>query len=802
MPSPAPATDSVLQLTVDTLPLEVGRRILLHLPPIDILTLSAVSREMRRLFRPADTELQFATDHLLMQFPELRGIVADAFEDSDMEEAIREESDDDEESEEGGEAPSVGSDDDDASDDDDEVDNGICAHENLNVSGSGHGDIDEGASVHGISAHGEANGDDENNDDHSSLSEQGSADSESDDSEEEDDEGHLSNKKTRLSYRVANDLLKKRIRGFQRLPVCYALAVLKIQDFTGDAIGTVTFTEKKRHSSHRDDNEKPRKVALFERILLVGVCKFGLGFKEVEYEWEGRWYRRKEAYAKIRIWIGMTGSIEAARFVIETEKNSVKMLPSDYVGEKRKHELGTKTHIWCKGDPRDVSESIQNMAFEACMVGKVPLLRFLLDTYPTCFTNLAASPTHRNKNTYLHAAFAHGQEEAMRTLVDYMKRSPYGEETVSADSPPKYNPALSLVERISGQSFIRRAAYDGNAAMVRLLLELGADPNFVAPCRTGSSFFAVGLVGLFFSIIGGDYSDDTPALHSICSSGPVELIPLLVAHGANPFQRAREGYTALMDCRTPEAVKALVEAVMQYTPHVLHDLLVAKCDREKNALHRAIEQQNKEVVRALLEAVKKAAGDDRGWELKKAVFGSNGRFQQTALHRACVDDQGGNTNNDTFSVLVLDAMMDSVERDTTTFEELRSMLLMGDNEDYTPVHVAASLGRETTLRMMLQLLTTVDDGMCKKVLNVRAGKKQRTPLHSAAGMGSLGCIQILLEHGADPGMKDADGNTPLMLAEQEKWEESARVLREVTPKEAPPAGRKLAVPKSRRKSRK
>lgn len=40
----------------------------------------------------------------------------------------------------------------------------------------------------------------------------------------------------------------------------------------------------------------------------------------------------------------------------------------------------------------------------------------------------------------------------------------------------------------------------------------------------------------------------------------------------------------------------------------------------------------------------------------------------------------------------------------------------------------------------------------------------RTPLHVAAAMGRLDCINLLLRHGASIGAKDAMGMTPMAIA--------------------------------------
>jgi hypothetical protein len=50
-------------------------------------------------------------------------------------------------------------------------------------------------------------------------------------------------------------------------------------------------------------------------------------------------------------------------------------------------------------------------------------------------------------------------------------------------------------------------------------------------------------------------------------------------------------------------------------------------------------------------------------------------------------------------------------------------------------------------------------------VNVSAGNSGRgSPLHHAAKWGYRGCMELLLEHGADPNAQDGMWRTPLMLA--------------------------------------
>ncbi|KAJ3112940.1 Ankyrin repeat domain-containing protein 42 [Phlyctochytrium bullatum] len=700
-----------------SLPVELARRILLVLHPIHLMSLSVVSRDVRMLFRPADTEVQFARNHLLAHFPELRNKDSDT--DSDSYDSDIEVID----------TCGIYSQDGSYSDYSDE-----CS------------DSDDGGCKDG---HFEG--------------------SVSDASGGEDD--HKSKESLVIYDECNNDLRRQVGARLRSLPLCYALALIKLEGFDKRIIKIMTYVKTRYHSEHNIEAEKKRDILLFERILLVGVCELGMGFDKAEYNCEGRWYQRKEACDKVRSWIGMTGSIEAAQRIIEMVKNSVTMLPPGHVRKKK----SKREHV---GHPTDISESTREVAYEACVQGTVPLLQFLLDTYPESFSDLDMRLV--NGATYLQTAFRFGHEDVISTLVDYMKRPLYGKATGAADPAQRYNPTLSMRDRKSGQSFLQAAIHDRNEPMVRTLLELGADPNFFPPAPS-----PVRCAVYFQNCFCNDWSDDdsrdcgacflekdTP-LSIACSLDDSELISLLVAYGADPLSCSTQGETVLMECWSVKAAVALLEAVEAHAPHAMHDLLVAQCARGDNILHKASKQNNYELFTVVLQAITKAGGSDDVWAIMKTIFATRTRGGGTPLSLACL-------SGDASGKEVLDAMFDKA--DPGTLNEMRRVLLLGDRHDRTPVHIAAMRGHEETLRKTLAVLLAADDGICQEVLGMEVGNHGYTPLHYAAERGCLACVQMLLEHGADPGLRDRSGRTPLMIAEGEQHLDLVRVLREVTPK--------------------
>eukprot|EP00048_Salpingoeca_helianthica_P013173 m.196399 g.196399 ORF g.196399 m.196399 type:complete len:489 (-) comp15464_c0_seq2:55-1521(-) len=120
----------------------------------------------------------------------------------------------------------------------------------------------------------------------------------------------------------------------------------------------------------------------------------------------------------------------------------------------------------------------------------------------------------------------------------------------------------------------------------------------------------------------------------------------------------------------------------------------------------------------------------------------------------------------------------------------------------TPLHAAAQSGRVGCLALLLRhvqkRICTVKDndgatcmhfaaaqghGDCLRLLLGQAGvtgeerdNQGATPAHDAAENGQAACLRILMSHGADVTLKDREGNTPVMLAQQHSHEHCVAIL--------------------------
>ena len=102
-----------------------------------------------------------------------------------------------------------------------------------------------------------------------------------------------------------------------------------------------------------------------------------------------------------------------------------------------------------------------------------------------------------------------------------------------------------------------------------------------------------------------------------------------------------------------------------------------------------------------------------------------------------------------------------------------SALLESVNEDELNVYEASALGRAGRLKTIL--------GQSRRRVN-EPDPRGYAPLGLAALFGQVEAIKVLLDHGADPDVGRAGGNTPLDLARSRGREDAVRILESRGPK--------------------
>ena len=263
-----------------------------------------------------------------------------------------------------------------------------------------------------------------------------------------------------------------------------------------------------------------------------------------------------------------------------------------------------------------------------------------------------------------------------------------------------------------GPEILRLTAFEtGDPAIVRLLLQAGADPN--APNDFGS----------------------TPLHSGVQNSNPVVTSHLLAA-GADPNAMDNEGYTPL---------------------------------------HFAHLNPNARVTVLLLEAGAdpKALSNDGWTPFHSAVFSAKSRalseflergvdFDFTPLHRAIV------LGDSETAMSLLTGGADASAADDYGWNALHFAVSMGERPIVMGILEARGDPDARTENGLTALHLAADPGLVEALVAAGAeidirNECGRTPLHQAASYREASVVAALLDAGADPALEDNEGNRPADL---------------------------------------
>ena len=307
--------------------------------------------------------------------------------------------------------------------------------------------------------------------------------------------------------------------------------------------------------------------------------------------------------------------------------------------------------------------------------------------------------------------------------------------------------AATVAKNNLAQSALHVAAAVGNVPVARFYL--GAEE---ADAGAGASSGAALIVADV-----EDIYNETP-LHHASRHGHVDMIALLLYHGADPDNESAKNQTPLVvaaECSQIEAADRLIQ----------WGAAIGFEDADgATPLHKACKSGALTLVKQLIEA-----------EADVNALESDGF---TSVHWAC--NQG--------HIVVLNLLCDR-----------GAMVDLQDEDGETPLHRAVSCGHPEIAQELLERGANVgtpdkvgrdavhkaansgDVNSLKVVLekhgnvNVR-DKTGVTPLHLAAAHGHTGIANILLRHGAKVDLEDSKGRTPIHYAANGDQPQVAKVL--------------------------
>ncbi len=385
-------------------------------------------------------------------------------------------------------------------------------------------------------------------------------------------------------------------------------------------------------------------------------------------------------------------------------------------------------------------------------------------------------------NTSLHEAVAQGDAEIVKVLAaagadinaeGFMGHTPLSlaaEEGATEIMRILLRPGLDAGTSASGEdkeaastpSIGSEALYTaiekGDVAMVRLLVEAGADVNAAA-----------------------GFGGNTP-LHEAVEQGDVEIVKILVAAGADVEAKGYFDRTPLT-LATEEGATEIMQILLGSGPDA--DTSASGEDKEaastpsigSEALYTAIEKGDVAMVRLLVEAgadVNAAAGFGGNTPLHEAVEKGDAEIVKILVAAGADVEAKGYFDRTPLTL--------ATEEGAT---EIMQILLGSGPDADTP---ASGEDKEATSTPSIgseALYTAIEKGDVEMVrllveagadVNAAEGFGGNTPLHEAVEKGDVEIVKILVAAGADVEAKGYFDRTPLTLATEEGATEIMQIL--------------------------
>jgi ankyrin repeat protein len=297
---------------------------------------------------------------------------------------------------------------------------------------------------------------------------------------------------------------------------------------------------------------------------------------------------------------------------------------------------------------------------------------------------------------------------------------------------PRYHRRVNKKDK-HGLTVLHSAAFGGNEAVVRLLVDRGADVKvkdndgttvLCLAALKGNKAMVQLLVDLGADVKAKDNNGRT-VLHSVASQGNEAIVRLLVDRGADVNTKGNDGETVL-HWAASEGHEAVVRLLVDRGADVK-----ATDNNGKTVLHQEAFRGNEAMVRLLV---------DRGADVE-----ATNKDGHTALHLAAFRGH---------------------EAVVRLLVDIRADVKAKDRDGETALHLAAKKRNEVVVRLL------VDSGADIKAKD----NNGMTVLHSAASSGNGAMVRLLVDLGADVKAKDNDGRTVLHSVASQGKEALVRLL--------------------------
>lgn len=369
-----------------------------------------------------------------------------------------------------------------------------------------------------------------------------------------------------------------------------------------------------------------------------------------------------------------------------------------------------------------------------------------------------------------------------------------------------------------GDTALHEAVKDNNEELIKMLLKANADPYIknkegYTPWSLGMTSNKIGTVKLFLALkhdINAPINEDNYTILYHTVSSPYqkpEITALLLKAGANPNIKDKRGYTPLIavsDTATDLPIlKLLLEAGAD--PNATNEY--------GTALHRAARNKNIEAVKILLKAkadpnIKDSDGntpldETSDPEIEKLLTEAGGKSEKKEetplfdeLNRPvnkaaekAVKERSQGKNNKPNNMILLNTMEESKEINATIEAEnagkkspyLARAVMLNIEPKELKARIQSGIDVNgvdpefsTPMFQAIQQKRSVE--IIKCLLDNGADPNLETPLMHAAESCYVDAIPPLLKAGANPNIKNEDGNTPLIEATERGCDKIVELL--------------------------